>query len=63
MIKFIAMLKPVPINMPATIGAKTAPNLPAPIPHPTPVVLNSVGYILAATEYKPTIQRSVESES
>ena len=54
MIKFIETPIPAPIKTPASKGPKTAPNLPAPIPHPTPVVLNSVGYILAATEYKPT---------
>ena len=53
-IKFAENPKPEAIKKPAHNGPITAPNLPTPIPQPIPVVLNSEGYILAATEYKPT---------
>ena len=48
-IKLIDILSPIPIITPPANGPKTPPNLPAPIAHPIPVVLYSVGYNLAAT--------------
>ena len=53
-IKFSENPNPEAIKKPAHNGPITAPNLPIPIPQPIPVVLNSEGYILEATEYKPT---------
>ena len=52
--KLAVIDNPTATNTPPTIGPKIAPVRPAPIAHPMPVVLITVGYKRAAIVYRPT---------
>ena len=52
--KLCAIPKPKPTNKPPKTGPIIPPKRPIPMAQPTPVERKAVGYMRAATAYKPT---------